>query len=78
MIFQVIDLRSELVTAQVTVEASSPEDAARQVLGIEVYRATLRRDPAARVYWDTASGKNMVRLYAKLAETSPETGAGAA
>ena len=65
MIFQVIDLRSETIAPQVEVEAASPEEAARNVLGIEVFRGGVLRDVVARVYWETAGSRNMVRLYAR-------------
>lgn len=66
-VFQVVDLRGDEISAIVVVEgATSPEEAARQVLGINVYRSGSRRDLVARVYWQNATGpKNMVRLYSK-------------
>jgi len=67
MIFQVIDLRGA-TTGEVAVEAGSPEDAARKVLGMPVYRSGHRRDLVARVYWTKAGSKNMVRLYSKPIE----------
>lgn len=67
MIFQVIDLR-DATTAGMAVEAGSPEEAARQVLGMPVYRSGHRRDLVAKVYWTTSVSKNMVRLYIKPIE----------
>jgi hypothetical protein len=63
--FQVFDLRPETPAPPVEVEATSPEDAARQVLGQNVFRSGLPRDLVARVYWQAAASKNMVRLYGK-------------
>lgn len=65
--FQVIDLRSELVGASESIEGvSSPEEAAKRILGIEVFRSGRRQDLVARVYWQrTGEAKCMVRLYSK-------------
>lgn len=68
MIFQVIDLREKVVAPEVAVEAASPEEAAREVVGRPVFRGGHTRDLVARVYWSTAGGKNMVRLYSKPIE----------
>ncbi len=68
MTFQVFDLRPETPAAPVEVEATSPEDAARKVLGVEVFRSGRARDLIARVYWQAAGSKNMVRLYGKPVE----------
>lgn len=67
MVFEVVDLRSETVIPSTCVEnAASPEDAARQALGIEVFRSGQRRNLVARVYWQRmGQPKNMVRLYSK-------------
>ncbi|WIY54165.1 hypothetical protein O9Z70_06490 [Devosia sp. YIM 151766] len=70
VVFQVIDLRTDVIGAAVEVQnATSPEDAARQVLGIDVFRSGNKRDLVARVYWQQMSGPtNMVRLYSKAVE----------
>ena len=68
MTFQVFDLRPATPTPPVEVQAASPEDAARQVLGQDVVRGGLPRDLVARVYWQNAGGKSMVRLYSKSVE----------
>ncbi|MFD2646376.1 hypothetical protein ACFSX5_01050 [Devosia albogilva] len=68
MQFQVFDLRPETPAPPVEVEATSPEDAARKVLGVDVFRSGRARDSIARVYWQTAGSKNMVRLYSKPVE----------
>lgn len=67
IIFEVVDLRSEVSMASAMVEgAVSPEDAARKILGMDVFRSGRRQDLVARVYWQGTGGpKNMVRLYAK-------------
>lgn len=67
LIFHVVDLRADLIASAVEVQgATSPEDAARKVLGIEVFRSGSRQDLVARVYWQGMTGpKNMVRLYSK-------------
>lgn len=67
MTFQVFDLRPATPTPPVEVQAASPEQAARQVLGQEVFRGGLRRHLVARVYWQADGSKNMVRLYGKPA-----------
>lgn len=67
LVFEVVDLRSKTISAATSVEnATSPEDAARQALGIDVFRSGKRQDLVARVYWQRmGQPKNMVRLYAK-------------
>ncbi len=62
--FRVIDVRSNVIEAEQKVVGSSPEDAARQALGIDVFRSGPRQHLVARVYWQGFSGPpNMVRLY---------------
>ncbi len=68
MTFRVIDLRDKMAAPETDVEAASPEDAARQVVGVPVFRGGHTRDLVARVYWSTAGGRNMVRLYSKPIE----------
>jgi hypothetical protein len=66
--FRVVDLRTEVAPDfDVIIEGvRSPEDAARQALGIDVVRSGARRDLVARVYWQTMGQPlNMVRLYSK-------------
>jgi hypothetical protein len=66
--YRVVDLRKAVADDfDVIVEGvRSPEDAARQVLGIDVVRSGARRDLVARVYWQTMGQPlNMVRLYSK-------------
>lgn len=66
--FRVIDLRTELIAPEQKVQASSPEEAARMALGIDVHRSGAKKDLVARVYWQTLSAPpNMVRLYTKSA-----------
>ena len=69
MVFEVIDLRSETIeTSELVENVSSPEEAARKFLGIDVFRSGRRQNLVARVYWQRAGEpKNMVRLYAKTA-----------
>ena len=66
--YRVVDLRKAVADDfDVIVEGvRSPEDVARQVLGIDVVRSGARRDLVARVYWQTMGQPlNMVRLYSK-------------
>jgi len=67
LLFEVVDVRTDIIEASATIEgASSPEDAARKALGIEVFRSGRRQDLVARVYWQRmGEPKNMVRLYSK-------------
>lgn len=66
--FRVIDLRSNIIEQEQKVSGSSPEDAARQALGIDVFRSGLKKHLVARVYWQGLSGPpNMVRLYSSTA-----------
>lgn len=66
--YRIIDLRSDIIDAGglVVDGVASPEDAARQALGIEVTRTGPRVDLVARVYWQPIGRPmNMVRLYRK-------------
>lgn len=69
MLFEVIDLRSDTIeTSEIVENVSSPEEAARKALGIDVFRSGRKHNLVARVYWQRAGEpKNMVRLYAKSA-----------
>jgi|GEM_PF-814218 len=70
--FRVIDLRTDLITPEQKVEASSPEDAGRKVLGMDVFRSGQPKHLVARVYWQSpASPPNMVRLYSKTVFGQP-------
>ena len=49
--------------------ASSPEDAARKALGVEVVRSGSKRDLIAKVYWQPLGQPlTMVRLYTKIGD----------
>jgi hypothetical protein len=65
--YQVVDLRDQ-INPMTPVQATSPEDAATKVLGIAVFRSGRRPDLVARVYWNSAEARNMVRLYSVPAE----------
>lgn len=73
LVFEVIDLRTEIIaSAKMVEDASSPEDAARKALGIDVFRSGRRSDLVARVYWQRmGEPKNMVRLYSKSVLDQP-------
>ena len=59
--FRVVDLR-----------ARSPEEAAREALGIELVRSGAKRDIAAKVYWQPVGQPlTMVRLYSKVDGVQP-------
>jgi len=46
--------------------ARSPEEAAREALGMELVRSGARRDMVAKVYWQPIGQPlTMVRLYAR-------------
>lgn len=70
--FRVVDLRPQ--GKEVTVEgASSPEDAARKALGIDVVRSGAKKDLVAKVYWQPMEQPlTMVRMYAKVDGTGTE------
>jgi len=66
MEFRVFDLRADIINPdpQVVRGARSPEDAAKQVLGLQLSRSGLKRDLAARVYFQLPDQPlTMVRLY---------------
>lgn len=68
IIYRVVDMRTPTTEpAEITIEgARSPEDAARQALGIDVMRSGPRKDIAARVYWQPpGQPMTMVRLYGR-------------
>ena len=53
--------------------ASSPEDAARKALGIDVVRSGATKDLVAKVYWQPMEQPlTMVRMYAKVEGTGTE------
>lgn len=67
--FEVIDVRTTVIAASIIVEgASSPEDAARKALGIEVVRSGAAEAIVARVYWQASLGspKSMIQVYKKV------------
>ena len=68
-IFRVVDLRPQ--GKEVVIEgASSPEDAARQALGIDVVRSGAKKDLVAKVYWQPMEQPlTMVRMYSKVDAT---------
>jgi hypothetical protein len=62
--FRVVDVRTK---AERTLQAPSPESAAREVLSQDVVRSGSPRDLVARVYWqDGDNPMNMVRLYQRV------------
>lgn len=64
--FRVVDLRSSDLDIEIE-GAKSPEDAARQALGIEVVRSGSKNDLVAKVYWQPVGQPlTMVRLYSKI------------
>ena len=69
-VFRVVDLRSSDLDIEIE-GAQTPEEAARQALGIEVVRSGSRRDLVAKVYWQPLGQPlTMVRLYMK-ADSAP-------
>lgn len=67
--YRVVDLRTDVIDAMdIIIEGvTSPEDAARKALDIDVVRSGARKDLVARVYWQTiGQPMTMVRLYRKL------------
>jgi hypothetical protein len=69
--YRVLDMRTEMTSpAELTVaRARSPEDAARQALGLDLVRSGHRRDLIARVYWQPEGQPvTMVRLYRRVGE----------
>jgi hypothetical protein len=70
MEYRVFDLRTEVIDpdARVVTGVRSPEEAARQVLGLDLTRSGLKRDLAARVYFQVPDQPlTMVRLYTRSA-----------
>lgn len=67
--FRVVDLRPQ--GKEVVIEgASSPDDAARKALGIDVVRSGAKKDLVAKVYWQPMEQPlTMVRMYAKIEGT---------
>ncbi|WEK05792.1 MAG: hypothetical protein P0Y65_05920 [Candidatus Devosia phytovorans] len=70
--YKVIDLRSTIIDPEpMMVTASTPEEAVRLQLDLELVRAGERGDLLARVYWTERSGvTNMVRLYRRVRGTA--------
>lgn len=67
--YWVVDLRTDVIDAMdIIIEGvTSPEEAARKALDIDVVRSGATKDLAARVYWQTTGQPmTMVRLYRKL------------
>ena len=67
--YRVVDWRTDVIdaTGHMIEGVSSPEAAARDVLGMDVVRSGATKDMVARVYWQTmGSPVNMVRLYRKV------------
>lgn len=66
--FQVVDCRTELnAMAQIGVVASTPEQAARLVMGEDLVRGTRQSGSVrARVYSGVPGSLTMVRLYARI------------
>lgn len=72
--FRVVDLRADASAAMdIVIEgARSPEEAAREALGIELVRSGAKRDIAAKVYWQPVGQPlTMVRLYSKVDGVQP-------
>ncbi|WP_108459205.1 hypothetical protein [Devosia naphthalenivorans] len=66
--YRVIDVRETLIDPlDILIEGvRSPEEAARQALGIDVVRSGAKQNLVARVYWQSVGQPvNMVRLYKK-------------
>ena len=66
--YRVIDLRTtSIASGETIVAARSPEDAARQALGVDLVRSGRRLDIKARVYFQLPGQPiSMVRLYGKV------------
>ena len=75
--FRVVDARlNTQVPPDVTVEASSPEGAAKSALGLDLVRSGQKEDLAARVYWsDKGQPMRMVRLYLRVQDRLNHRGA---
>lgn len=75
--YRVVDLRTTTIDAlDIVIEGvSSPEEAARRALDMDVVRSGPKHALVARVYWQLASGPvNMVRLYQRIGSDLPEMG----
>lgn len=73
--YRVIDLRtSSVASGETIVEAGSPEDAARQALGLDLVRSGRRSDIKARVYFQSSGAQpiSMVRLYGKAEDRAEQ------
>ena len=69
--YRVVDLRVDSNTpGDVIIEgARTPEDAAREALGLKLIRSGSKRDLAARVYWQhSGQPLNMERRYTKVTD----------
>jgi hypothetical protein len=68
--YRVIDLQTETIDPEPkTVKASSPEEAVRLALGLDLVRSGSKRDLRARVYCQyPGRPTTMVRLYTKAAD----------
>ncbi len=69
--YRVVDLRADPDNPEdlIVEGARTPEDAAREALGLKLIRSGSRRDLAARVYWQhSGQPMNMVRLYTKVTD----------
>jgi hypothetical protein len=70
LIYRVIDVRSgALIVPELTIEAASPEAAAKLALGVDLLQVGRKSDKAARVYC-VIKGQptTMVRLYKKACD----------
>ena len=73
MEYRVFDLRTEPddTDPRVITGVRSPEEAARQALGLDLTRSGLKRDLAARVYFQLPDQPlTMVRLYSRSARNA--------
>lgn len=65
--FRVIDLQSQKIQPEQTVEAKSPEHASEVALGVRGVRSGKPENLICRVYWQENGKTNMVRLYSASA-----------
>lgn len=65
--FRVVDLRSDDKRRELTITATSPEDASARALGEKFARDNRNRGrPVCQVYWNDGGGRNtMIKLYAR-------------
>lgn len=73
MQYRVVDLRTDIIDElDILIEGvSSPEEACRQALGIQVTRSGHRKDLVARVYFQLLGQPvTMVRLYSSALSLS--------